>query len=214
MSASVDPTASPEWEQARAEWWGQTKTELARLQEAVNGATPGSLQLETIYAPMHDMAGLVKNWANVCQALEGEMFQKLASVKAPTRSGPERSTTTEYTFVLTQDGAAKDKPMPHAVHTATTNLILYGPPGTGKTYQTAWEAVRLCLGEVAAAGISGEKSRDRLMTEYRRLMSEGRIETKSTNPAAPSAWARMSNTDTSAPPTPAARSTSPANTLR
>ena len=125
---------------------------------------------------LHDMAGLVKNWANVCQALEGEMFQKLASVPAPTRSGPERSTTTEYTFVLTQDGAAKDKPMPHAVHTATTNLILYGPPGTGKTYQTAWEAVRLCLGEGVAAGLSGEENRDRLMAEYRRLMSEGRIE--------------------------------------
>jgi hypothetical protein len=58
MSASVDPTASPEWEQARAEWWGQTKVQLAELQNAVNGATPGSLKLETIYAPMHDMAGL------------------------------------------------------------------------------------------------------------------------------------------------------------
>ena len=58
MSAAADPTASPEWESARAEWWGQTKTELARLQDAVNGATPGSLKLETIYAPMHDMAGL------------------------------------------------------------------------------------------------------------------------------------------------------------
>jgi hypothetical protein len=58
MSAAADPTASPEWEQARAEWWGQTKTELERLQSAVNGATPGSLHLETIYAPMHDMAGL------------------------------------------------------------------------------------------------------------------------------------------------------------
>jgi hypothetical protein len=58
MSASADPTESPEWEAARAEWWNQTRTELARLQEAVNGATPGSLMLETIYAPMHDMAGL------------------------------------------------------------------------------------------------------------------------------------------------------------
>ena len=125
---------------------------------------------------LHDMAGLVKNWANVCQALEGEMFQKLASVPAPTRSGPERSTTTEYTFVLAQDGAAKDTPMPHAIQTATTNLILYGPPGTGKTYQTAWEAVRLCLGDAVAADLSGENNRDRLMAEYRRLMSEGRIE--------------------------------------
>lgn len=125
---------------------------------------------------LHDMAGLVKNWANVCQALEGEMFQKLASVPAPKRSGPERSTTTEYTFVLAQDGAAKDKPMPDAVQTATTNLILYGPPGTGKTYQTAWEAVRLCLGDAVAADLSGENNRDRLMAEYRRLVTEKRIE--------------------------------------
>ncbi len=58
MSASADPTESPEWEAARAEWWNQAKTDLVRLQEAVNGATPGALKLETIYAPMHDMAGL------------------------------------------------------------------------------------------------------------------------------------------------------------
>ena len=68
MSAAADPTASPEWESARAEWWGQTKTELARLQDAVNGATPGSLKLETIYAPMHDMAGLAACWAIPCWA--------------------------------------------------------------------------------------------------------------------------------------------------
>jgi len=58
MSASADPTASPEWEAARAEWWQGAHTELARLQKTVNEAQPGSLQLETIYAPMHDMAGL------------------------------------------------------------------------------------------------------------------------------------------------------------
>lgn len=58
MSASADPTASPEWEAARAEWWQGTQTELARLQKIVNEAQPGTLQLETIYAPMHDMAGL------------------------------------------------------------------------------------------------------------------------------------------------------------
>ncbi len=52
------------------------------------------------------MCGLDRNWANVCQALEGEKFQKLASVPEPTRTGPERSTTTEFTFVLTQDGIA------------------------------------------------------------------------------------------------------------
>lgn len=59
---------------------------------------------------------------------------------------------------------------------SATNLILYGPPGTGKTYRTAWEAVRLCLGEQAAAGLQGNEKRDALMAEYRRLESEGRIE--------------------------------------
>ena len=56
---------------------------------------------------------------------------------------------------------------------ATTNLILYGPPGTGKTYATAWEAVRLCLGEAAAEPLRND--RDTLMAEYRRLAGEGRI---------------------------------------
>jgi hypothetical protein len=156
---------------------GADRARLVALNYLIAPAREAGQPSVTIRAgDLHDMAGLVKNWANVCQALEGEMFQKLASVPAPTRSGPERSTTTEYTFVLAQDGAAKDKPMPHAVQTATTNLILYGPPGTGKTYQTAWEAVRLCLGEGVAADLSGENNRDRLMAEYRRLMSEGRIE--------------------------------------
>lgn len=156
---------------------GADRARLVALNYFIAPAREAGQPSVTIRAgDLHDMAALVKNWANVCQALEGEMFQKLASVPAPTRSGPERSTTTEYTFVLAQDGAAKDKPMPHAVQTATTNLILYGPPGTGKTYQTAWEAVRLCLGEDVAAGLSGEENRDRLMAEYRRLMSEGRIE--------------------------------------
>jgi hypothetical protein len=49
---------SPEWEAARRDWYEQARTQLDTLQQAVNGATPGSLALETIYAPMHDMAGL------------------------------------------------------------------------------------------------------------------------------------------------------------
>ncbi|WP_205962116.1 AAA family ATPase [Paracoccus siganidrum] len=55
-----------------------------------------------------------------------------------------------------------------------TNLILYGPPGTGKTYATAWEAVRLCLGDAVAEPLRDD--RDTLMVEYRRLAGEGRIE--------------------------------------
>ena len=58
MSASADPTQTPEWEAARAEWWQTAQGELARLQKTVNEAQPGALKLETIYAPMHDMAGL------------------------------------------------------------------------------------------------------------------------------------------------------------
>jgi hypothetical protein len=58
MSASADPTQTPEWEAARAEWWQTAQGELARLQKVVNEAQPGALKLETIYAPMHDMAGL------------------------------------------------------------------------------------------------------------------------------------------------------------
>src|SRR6185503_14150870 len=46
MSASADPTASPEWEAARSEWWQTTQGELARLQKTVNEASPGTLKLE------------------------------------------------------------------------------------------------------------------------------------------------------------------------
>jgi len=56
------------------------------------------------------------------------------------------------------------------------NLILYGPPGTGKTYRTAWEAVRLCLGEQIASGLKGSAQRAALMSTYRKLVSEGRVE--------------------------------------
>ena len=58
MSVSVDLTESPEWEAARAEWWQGAQGELASLQKTVMEAAPGTLKLETIYAPMHDMAGL------------------------------------------------------------------------------------------------------------------------------------------------------------
>lgn len=58
MNTTTDPTLSPEWETARLDWYTQAGTQLNTLQQAVNGATPGSLALETIYAPMHDMAGL------------------------------------------------------------------------------------------------------------------------------------------------------------
>lgn len=44
-----------------------------------------------------------------------------------------------------------------AVAVTSLNLILYGPPGTCKTCQTAWEGVRLCLGDAAAVDLTGAK---------------------------------------------------------
>ena len=58
--------------------------------------------------------------------------------------------------------------------TPTTNLILYGPPGTGKTYQTALEAVRLCLGDSVSDEVLDD--RPKLMAEYRSLVEQGRID--------------------------------------
>ncbi len=121
--------------------------------------------------------GLKDAFPNICQSLSGEKFQQLAQVPPPTHTEPNPSSSTNFTYrIRSQPKAAI---VTEATTTATrsaTNLILYGPPGTGKTYRTAWEAVRLCLGEQLAAAFQGTDKRDALMAEYRRLMNEGRIE--------------------------------------
>ncbi len=58
MSAAVDTQESPEWAAARNDWREQADASLAGLQTALQTATPDSLDLETIYAPVHDLAGL------------------------------------------------------------------------------------------------------------------------------------------------------------
>lgn len=119
--------------------------------------------------------GLKGVFPNICQALGGEKFQKLAQVPSPTSTEPNPSSSTIFTYTLNSQPEADavtdttKAPAPSAV-----NLILYGPPGTGKTYATAWEAVRLCIGDESAARLRHD--RDALMAEYRRLASEGRIE--------------------------------------
>ncbi|OBY27148.1 ATPase [Leisingera sp. JC1] len=121
--------------------------------------------------------GLKDAFPNICQALGGEKFQKLAQVPPPTSTEPNPSSSTVFTYTLNSQPEAdtvtdtKKAPSPSAV-----NLILYGPPGTGKTYQTAWEAVRLCLGDEATAALNGQDGRAELMSTYRSLVSEGRIE--------------------------------------
>ena len=121
--------------------------------------------------------GLKDAFPNICQALGGEKFQKLAQVPLPSHTEPNPSSSTTFTYRLrSQSEASIVTEATTASTRSATNLILYGPPGTGKTYRTAWEAVRLCLGEQVAIAFQGRENRDALMTEYRRLVSEGRIE--------------------------------------
>ncbi|MEQ9795622.1 AAA family ATPase [Parvibaculum sp.] len=119
--------------------------------------------------------GLRDAFPAICGALGSEIFQKLANVPPPIHTQPNPSSSTIFTYKLRSQKKANNvteettSPAPMA-----TNLILYGPPGTGKTYRTAWEAMRLCLGEAASEPLRDD--REALMTEYRRLSAEGRIE--------------------------------------
>lgn len=131
---------------------------------------------ETISIRAGDLrADLVERTPTICAALRHESFHQLTGVSMPQITGPTESRDTVFIFHL--DKKVEQPTMtskPSLGGFTTTNLILYGPPGTGKTYATAWEAVRLCLGESAASSLRDD--RDALMTEYRRLAGEGRIE--------------------------------------
>jgi len=121
--------------------------------------------------------GLKDAFPNICQALGGEKFQQLAKVAPPTHTEPNPSSSTIFTYKLaTQAEADPVTEVSRATVPAATNLILYGPPGTGKTYHTAWEAVRLCIGDAATESLRGNGKREALMAAYRRLASEGLIE--------------------------------------
>ena len=119
--------------------------------------------------------GLLDRHPAICSALGSEKFQQCAQVPPPTHTVPNPSSSTVFTYQLALvEGHQTMTLVPAPAMPAATNLILYGPPGTGKTYATAWEAVRLCLGDVAAEYLRDD--RDALMVEYRRLAGEGRIE--------------------------------------
>ncbi|WP_245415086.1 AAA family ATPase [Aureimonas flava] len=136
-----------------------------------NGAAEVSIRAGTLGREM----GLDNAHPAICSALGGAKFQESARVPAPTHTQPNPSSSTVFTYQLAS--AEGRQPMtfePMTAMPAATNLILYGPPGTGKTYATAWEAVRLCLGDAAAEPVRDD--RDALMAEYRRLAGEGRIE--------------------------------------
>ncbi len=111
----------------------------------------------------------------ICSALGSTEFQRCAQVPPPTHTQPNPSSSTVFTYQLVSaKGLTAMTSAPATTFPTPTNLILYGPPGTGKTYITAWEAVRLCLGDDVAEAM--RDNRDTLMVEYRRLAGEGRIE--------------------------------------
>jgi len=120
---------------------------------------------------LHKTLGLNQNLPNVCQTLRGKKFLAYASIPAPQQQGPENSTTTKFTYILTPSKSKMPQPTP-----PTTNLILYGPPGTGKTYRTALEAVRLCLDGDQMRPLLEVDARKSLMDTYRQLVAEKRIE--------------------------------------
>ena len=60
----------------------------------------GDQSLSVRVRDVHDALSLNQAWANVCQAISGPKFQSLASVAAPTREGPDASSTVIFTFDL------------------------------------------------------------------------------------------------------------------
>ncbi|MER9225797.1 AAA family ATPase [Mesorhizobium sp. M0664] len=116
---------------------------------------------------LHNRLGLEQAHANVCQALGGAKFQRLAQVPPPTAEGPPQSSTTTFHYQLSQPlSTHQANAVP--VETNPTNLIFFGPPGTGKTYRTTHEAVRLCDGSAPA-------DRAALKERYRELERQQRI---------------------------------------
>lgn len=119
--------------------------------------------------------GLQNVFPNICSALGDAKFQQLARTPPPRHTEPHPSSSTIFTYTLGSQteadavtDAPKNPPRP------TTNLILYGPPGTGKTWTTAYEAVRLCLGENEAARMRRDPVAR--MAAYRDLVRDGRVE--------------------------------------
>ena len=137
----------------------------------------GAIEVAIRASEIAEAMGLRDAFPNICSALGGEKLQQLAQVPQPSHTKPNPSSSTLFTYKL----ASQAKAVTVTEGTTTlmrsaTNLILYGPPGTGKTYQTAWEAVRLCLGDQLASVLHASEKREALIKEYRRLASEGRIE--------------------------------------
>jgi 5-methylcytosine-specific restriction protein B len=121
--------------------------------------------------------GLYDRHPSICGALAHKKLQELAQIPPPRFTEPNPSSSTVFTYMLTSQPEMDTMiETNNASSPSVVNMILYGPPGTGKTYQTAWESVRLCLGEEIAFGLKDSNKRGALMSTYRALVTEGRIE--------------------------------------
>ena len=112
--------------------------------------------------PVGDLAKdlmLRHSMINVWGTLRDKLFQDMAKVPPPSQEGRDRSTEATLTYTLESIRQTDESPR------QAENLILYGPPGTGKTYETAREAVSLCLGKETA----------REMKKYQELVKVGRV---------------------------------------
>lgn len=79
------------------------------LQTYINpGRLRGDTYVQVPAREVHDALQLQNAFPNVCQAIAGNLMQKLAGVPAPERQGPEKSSTTIYTFSLKIDGFSHD----------------------------------------------------------------------------------------------------------
>lgn len=135
----------------------------------------GAAEVSIRARDLAEAMGLQDAFPAICSAIGGEMFQKLANVSPPTCTQPNPSSSTVFAYQLASGKGRQAMTSEPSVKTpSATNLILYGPPGTGKTYATAWEAVRLCIGNDAATQLKDD--RKALMAEYQRLATEGRVE--------------------------------------
>lgn len=113
------------------------------------------------------------HYRNVWQALRGKAFQELAKVPQPSQTGGDESPATVLTYQLIST-KGQSVMAPKSTTHSPTNLILYGPPGTGKTYSTAFEAVRLCIGDDAVTPPEGDRAS--VMSRYKELVDAGQID--------------------------------------
>ncbi len=137
------------------------------------GREAGQTEITIRARDIAETLNLSDKYPNICQALGGKKFKAMIDAVEIQATEPNPSSTTAFTYQLVPQS---DEPhaRPHLASgdhdtMSPTNLILHGPPGTGKTYQTAFEALRLC-GEVMP------ENRVEVMAAYNRLRAENRIE--------------------------------------